>query len=68
MTRGRSNNGTASGDSGLKSAGSPPLAVRMCVPGREGVSERLQSGQVGQYADLVHDLGGAVRVSFVEGP
>ena len=27
----KSSNGTASGDSGLKPAGSPPLAVRMCT-------------------------------------
>jgi hypothetical protein len=29
--RGLSNNGTASGDRGLKTAGLPPLAVRMLV-------------------------------------
>jgi hypothetical protein len=31
QTRGLSNNGTASGDSRLKTAGLPPLAVRMWV-------------------------------------
>jgi len=38
-SRGLSNNGTASGGGGLKTAGLPPLAVRMQSPGgndREG--------------------------------
>ena len=36
--RGLSNNGTASGDSRLKTAGLPPLAVRMWVGvGRAGI-------------------------------
>jgi hypothetical protein len=44
MKRGLSNNGTASGGSGLKTAGLLPLAVRMLVG---GVSAALQGGLFG---------------------